>query len=202
MDKVMDLLYDEDVTGNVQKDLIRTWSDLAFEQIFSDDRATFGWLRLGWVPRLRGMDSDFGVLPIPKIYEASDTVYYSTINVHTACALAIPINAAGDQERLDRTSIIIEALAAESKYTLIPAYYEVSLRTKHIRDEASDEMLDIILANRVLDLGDVYNFNDFGMEFYRRAQANDRNLLSFYERHENRVNREIDRLIERIQRLD
>lgn len=202
MDKVMDLLYDETVTGNVQKDLFSNWDDLSFERIFGGDRATFGWLRLGWVPRLRGMDSDFGILPIPKIWEANDTVYYSTINVHTSCALAIPINAAGNQERIEMTSIIIEALAAESRYTLTPAYYEVSLRTKHVRDERSNEMLDIILANRVLDIGDVYNFADFGIEFYRRATNNDRNLLSFFERHESRVNREIERLIGRIQNLD
>ncbi|MCL2095342.1 MAG: hypothetical protein FWH10_00390 [Oscillospiraceae bacterium] len=202
MDKVMDLLYDEDVTGNVQKALFSDWSDLAFENIFSDNRAAFGWLRLGWVPRLRGMDADFGILPIPKIYESNDTMYYSTVNVHTSCALAIPINSAGKSEIIERTTVIMEALAAESKYTLTPAYYDVSLRTKGIRDDESSEMLDIILANRVLDIGDVYNFADFGIEFYRRANNNDRALATFYERNENRVNRQIDLLIDKIQNLD
>jgi len=199
MDKVMDLLYDESVTGNVQKP---AFSGVAFEEVFGSNRAAFGWVRLYMIPMLRGMDADFGILPIPKINESPDTVYYSTVNVHTACSLAIPVTSAGSSEILDRTTIIMEALAAESKYTLTPAYYDISLRTKHVRDDESSEMLDIILENRVLDIGDVYNFADFGIEFYRRAIANDRNLVSFYEKYESRVNKEIEKLIDKIQGLD
>jgi len=199
MDKVMDLLYDENVTGNVQKP---AFTNIAFEDVFGSNRAAFGWVRLYMIPMLRGMDADFGILPIPKIYESPDNIYYSTVNVHTACALAIPVTAAGSPEILDRTSIIMEALAAESKYTLTPAYYEISLRTKHVRDDESSEMLDIILENRVLDIGDVYNFADFGIEFYRRAIANDRNLVSFYEKFESRVVREIEKMIDKIQILE
>ena len=195
MNKAMDLLYDETVTGNVQKP---DFSGIDFGDIFSSNRVAFGWCRLYMIPRLRGMDADFGILPIPKIYEANDTIYYSTVNVHTACALSIPITA----QDLDRTAIIMEALSAESKYTLVPAYYDVSLKTKHSRDDESSEMLDIILSNRVLDIGDVYNFADFGIEFYRRAIANDRNLASFYEKYEGRVNKELDKLIVKIQGLD
>jgi len=195
MEKVMDLLYDENVTGNVQKP---AFSNIDFGDLFSSNRVAFGWCRLYMIPRLRGMDADFGILPIPKIYEAADTVYYSTVNVHTSCALAIPVTA----QDLDRTAIIMEALAAESRYLLPPAYYDVALRTKHARDDESSEMLDIILNNKVLDIGDVYNFAEFGIEFYRRALSSDRNLVSFYERYEARVEREIDRLIDRIQGLD
>jgi len=198
MEIAMDLMYDDSVTGNIQKPEFTAWSNLAFEDIFSSSRAAFGWVRMGWVPRMRAMEADFGILPIPKIWEADDLIYYSTVNVHTACALAIPVTSTN----LERTSIILEALAAESRYTLRPAYYEISLRTQHARDDESGEMLDIILANRVLDIGDVYNFADFGIEFYRLSLTNNRNLASFYERFETRVNREIERLIDRFADLD
>ena len=197
MEKVMDLLYDENVTGNVQKDVFDNWSKIAFQDIFSSGRAAFGWCRLFMVPNLRGMDDDFGILPIPKIYESSDTNYHSTVNVHTSCALAIPAVC----KDTDRTTIIMEALAAESKYTIQPAYYDIALYRKHSRDEDSREMLDIILSNRVLDIGDVYNFAEFGIEFYRRAKDNDRSLVAFYEKYESKVNKEIDKLIGRIQDL-
>ena len=39
----------------------------------------------------------------------------------------------------------------------VPAYYDVALTGKHIRDEDSAEMLDIILDGRVFDLGYIYN---------------------------------------------
>jgi len=197
MEKVMDLLYDEDVTGNVQKP---AFSGIDFGDLFSSNRVAFGWCRLMMIPRLRAMETDFGILPIPKIYESADTVYYSTVNVHTSCALSIPVTATvGD---LDRTAIIMEALAAESKYTLVPAYYDIALKTKHSRDNESSEMLDIILSNKVLDIGDVYNFAEFGIEFYRRAIANDRNLTSFYDKYESKVNKELGKLISKIEALD
>ena len=143
------------------------------------------------------MDTNFGILPVPKIFENTEE-YASTVNVHTACALAIPMTAI----EIDRTTIIMEAMAAESKYLLNPAYYEVSLKTKHSRDDESSEMLDLILTNRVIDIGDVYNFADFGIEFYRLAQSNDRNLASFYDKYENRVNTAIDKLIAKYEGLD
>ncbi|MCL2098834.1 MAG: hypothetical protein FWH24_00160 [Oscillospiraceae bacterium] len=198
MEKAMDLMYDDTVTGNIQKSEFGAWSDIPFEDLFRSGRAAFGWVRLGWVPLLRAMEADFGILPIPKIFESDDNIYYSTINVHTSCALAIPVTS----RDLDRTSIIMEALAAESRYTLVPAYYEVSLRTQHTRDDESSEMLDIILSNRVLDIGDVYNFADFGIEFYRLSLTNNRNLASFYDRFETRVERELERLIGRFEEMD
>lgn len=194
MEKAMDLLYDDNVTGNVQKPM---FANSPFEQIFTGDRAAFGWVRLYMIPRMRSMDTDFGILPIPKIYESIEG-YPSTVNVHHACALSIPVTAVD----IDRTTIIMEALAAESKYTLQPAYYEISLKTKHSRDDESSEMLDLILSNRVIDIGDVYNFADFGGDFYRLALTNNRNLASFYEKFQPRVEREIDKLIDKFADLD
>ncbi|MCL2815406.1 MAG: extracellular solute-binding protein [Oscillospiraceae bacterium] len=197
MEKTMDLMYDENVTGNLQKALFSKYPDASFENIFSADRAAFGWCRLYMIPQLRAMETDFGIVPIPKIYESIEG-YPSIVNVHHACALSIPVTTAD----MDRTTVIMEALAAESKYTLSPAYYEISLKTKHSRDDESAEMLDLILANRVIDIGDVYNFADFGNQFYQLAANNNRNLRSFYEKFESKVNNEINKLIAKFENLD
>jgi len=55
---------------------------------------------------------------------------------------------------------VIEAMAAESMYTMTPAYYEISLTQKYMRDEDSVEMLDIILATTCYDLGYIYNWGN------------------------------------------
>ena len=52
---------------------------------------------------------------------------------------------------LERTGIILEALARESSDTVIPAYYDVTLKNKLLRDDDSVKMLDIIFGNRKLD---------------------------------------------------
>jgi len=55
----------------------------------------------------------------------------------------------------ERTGIILEALAAESRNTVIPAYKETCLKTKFARDDESLGMLDIIFDNVVVDLGTI-----------------------------------------------
>ncbi|NLY68687.1 MAG: hypothetical protein GX067_02720, partial [Clostridiales bacterium] len=39
-----------------------------------------------------------------------------------------------------------------------PAYYEISLKTKYARDDESQEMLDIIFASTVYDLGNIFDW--------------------------------------------
>lgn len=200
--RALEFLCDPNVTGNIQKTAFSAaYGDgaIGFEQIFSSNRCAFAWVRLYMVPRLRFMDADFGILPIPKMYEHTEK-YISTVNVHTACSLAIPKSVS--EEDLNRTTIIMEALAAESSYHLPEAYYEVTLKGKQTRDEESREMLDLILSNRAIDLGDVYNFAGFGHDFYRLALYNDTNVTSFYERYESSVNTEINKLIAQFDRLD
>ncbi|MCL1858880.1 MAG: hypothetical protein FWF92_06565 [Oscillospiraceae bacterium] len=204
MDKAFILLYDENITGNVQKPEFEnagseSWSEResVFESIFTSDRAAFSWVRLYMIPRLRMMETDFGILPVPK-YDESIKGYPSTVNVHHACTLGIPVTT----DNLDRTTIIMEALAAESRYTVQPAYYEVSLKTKHSRDDDSAAILDLILSNRVIDVGDVYNFGGLGGDFYGLALTNDSNLASFYEKHESAVLEAINKTIENYQKLE
>ena len=45
-------------------------------------------------------------------------------------------------------------------YTLTPAYYDITLQGKAVRDEESADMLDIIFASRIFDLGNMYQLGD------------------------------------------
>lgn len=65
------------------------------------------------------------------------------------------------------TGLILEALVYESRYLLLPAYYDVNLKTKFARDDESSAMIDIILANRLYDLGDVYGWGEYVGVFQR-----------------------------------
>ena len=49
--------------------------------------------------------------------------------------------------------MILEVMAAESVSTVSPAFYDVCLEGKSVRDEESAEILDIIFANKVFDYG-------------------------------------------------
>lgn len=63
--------------------------------------------------------------------------------------IVVPITA-GDTER---TSVILKALAAKGYKNVFPAYFGVTLATKYARGAESAEMLEIVKAGRVYDLG-------------------------------------------------
>ena len=59
-------------------------------------------------------------------------------------------------KELDRTSVIMEALAVETKNWVYEPYYELALKSRYTRDDngRSAEMLDLMLETRTIDLGD------------------------------------------------
>jgi len=157
---------------------------------FDDGRIMFYIGSMALVPLFRGMEQDFGILPIPKFDEAQEK-YYTTMSVYNNGAIYIPTT----NENLERTGILIEALSAESRYTLHPAYYDVTLKTKLSRDDESSAMLDILFSNRIIDVGATYNFGGIldlvmsGKEF-----------VSGYEKLEAKANTAIQKLIDELER--
>ncbi len=97
------------------------------------------------VPRdYRSMDTDFGVLPYPKLDEDQETYY--TLAEQWSIMLSVPTTA--DAEYV---GTILEVLAAESVSTVSPAFYDVCLEGKSIRDNESAAVLDILFANKLFD---------------------------------------------------
>ena len=96
---------------------------------------------------MRNMEADFGILPLPKYDEAQDT-YYG--RMEDGWVYVIP-NAPQDTELV---GTIFEALSAESRNYVIPAFFDIALTNKYMRDTDSEEMLNMIFNNVLVDLGD------------------------------------------------
>ena len=62
------------------------------QQIFAEDRAVFFTETLQCVRRLRTMDTDFGVIPMPKFDETQET-YLSMVHWWAMSMLSVPLNA-------------------------------------------------------------------------------------------------------------
>ena len=121
---------------------------------------------------MRDMNTDYGFLPVPK-YDETCEKYYTKVDAgnHMLC---IP-KTVSDTER---TSIILEALAAEGYRTVIPAYYEVALQRKYTRDVESSDMLDIIKEGRVFDIGYYFLGDSLSLVGYDMAKAGKNNFAS------------------------
>ena len=205
IEKAMDIMYNKEEVLNIQSDIADGGTNSvnwlrAYHSAFEEDRALFMWVRMRVVEKFRGMDSDFGIIPMPKFDENQEN-YQSVVNAYTGVLLGVP-KTAGD---LDRTSVILEAMSAESKYTLQPAYYDVVLQRKFARDEESSEMLDIIFGNRVYDIAGIY-FQETWLEFIRLCEGNgrqgDRNITSYYDKKQNSIQKAIDKVVLRFEEMD
>ncbi len=140
-------LYAEAVSGYSD-----VWVE-CLDVVFESDRALFNICWMNRASLFRNMETDFGIIPLPKYDEGQDG-YHSFVSMYCANSIEIPKTA----QDLERTGIIIEALSCESMYLLTPAYYDKTLKSKESRDEESSRMLDVIFATTIYDLGYMFNW--------------------------------------------
>lgn len=107
---------------------------------------------LGSVKKMRDVDYEIGVVPMPK-YDEAQPEYRSYI-YHGAGSMGIP-KTNSDPER---AGVICEYLAAYSHDTVRETYFNETLDFKYIQDEEGQKMLDIIFANGTVDLTAVYGW--------------------------------------------
>ena len=105
------------------------------------------------------MEADFGILPYPK-YDEAQKNYYTTILRRYSVA-AIPITASNS----GNSAMIPEALAADGLQNIVPKYYEIALKNKYTRDEASGQVLDLIKNSLYLEFTDIY-FTDLNSSVF------------------------------------
>ena len=186
IDKIFEVTYDNNAWFRMTED---SNASMTLNTMFENERGLFLNSTFFYISALRNMTSDFGILPYPKYTESQDS-YYS--RVEGGEIGFIPVT----NSSLELTGVMLEALSAESARTVIPAYYEVALKTKFTRDPESADMLDIIFNSRIYDLGDTY-WCDFLRDgiFKTMFTDNDRALVSKLESIEGRLNKAIESTI-------
>ena len=145
---------------------------------------------------LRQMDVEFGIIPYPK-WDLSQPDYtpYTAGNYHPV--ISVPSN----NDDIDNTSIILEAMAYEGRKTITPAFYESLLKTKTARDVESLDMLDFIFGNLSYDIGNMYNFGEITGVFGYAMSTNIRqNVVSTITRESGKWQKAIDNLVTEIEK--
>ncbi|MBQ8400967.1 MAG: hypothetical protein IJX14_03465 [Clostridia bacterium] len=119
--------------------------------LFCEGNSLFAGMTLGnttW--GMRDLDLDYAIIPMPKWDEAQERHY--TVVGGGAIAEAVLQTASN----LEMIGAVTEAMNAEGWKELVPAYYDITLKYKGVRDEDSIAMLDQILEDRIYDFGYVY----------------------------------------------
>ena len=152
-------IYYENNSAYIWKSAMDYFPETQPLDMFAGGKGLIASARLAGIPILRGMDTDFGIIPYPKFNEAQRE-YVSFSDGHTSM-MTIP-NTVSSPEII---GTIMEALSAVNYNTVMKAYYDINLQTKFARDEESSDMMDIIIKKRIFDLGYVYNSATGSMGF-------------------------------------
>ena len=188
VDKIYEIMWDENIWCRNDR-LENLWPES--KKLFSDNRALFAAQTFYFLNEFRDIDTNFGIIPYPKFTE-DQLQYYARVQGGSKMPIVPVTNLSPD-----KAGAILEAMACESYKTVIPQYYEVSLKRKNARDSESEEMLDLIFSNRVYDLGDTWWCNDFRDGLLRPMFTdNNRNLVSEIEKFEPKMNAIIDNLMQ------
>ena len=91
---------------------------------------------------------------------------------------------------------MLDALGAESKNVLTPAYYDQYLKSKGTRDNDSEEMLDVIFGSMTYDIGYLYNFGELGGMVLNMVNGYQTDLASRYAKYESKALTAIDKMVE------
>ena len=152
LDKLIKIMRDEDFSYNYHDKASALGYHLQTTAMFQEGRGLFWVTNLQIVIRLRDLVADFGIVPVPKYDENQEE--YANVVWTVGSYTAVPVSCA-DTEFV---GAVLETMAAKSCELLKPAYYDVALTSKFLRDEESAVMLDLVFSQRVFDLGLAYNF--------------------------------------------
>ena len=168
---IYELMDDDTQYFNRQKYTNYTLNDAI--AMFNEGRAMFLIRPIQSLFVMRSMDSDFGILPLPKL-TADQEEYGSAINLYVATVAAIPLSVADPE----RSATVLSLMACESHYNINPALYETVLGEKLIRDEDSAAMLDITFDSAMYDTGLIWNFGNITTTLLANTSTDIASLLA------------------------
>ncbi|MBE6657623.1 MAG: hypothetical protein E7604_04175 [Ruminococcaceae bacterium] len=157
-------------------------------EYFKAGRSLFYNETMGNAQKLRQMDIDFGILPGPKWNEEQETYFNCGGNPYFMCILTTNAD-------LERTGIVMEALAYESVNTVKVAAYDEMLEGKVSRDNDSEAMLDIIYTTLVYDHPIAATYLNTQITDNYMFKGKD-DYASFFSKFEKKINSEIAKYLE------
>lgn len=154
-------LYKNEKALDLMKKLVDAWSEgdgytyyeggvhgPSISMFFENGHALFSQRVPNDVYKLRTMEDDIGILPMPK-YDEEQESYCSAAWGGAVWTLPKTF----DMNKEDNLGTVLEAMSYYGYKDVIPVYKEVALKTKTARDDESSDMLDIVFSTIYFDFG-------------------------------------------------
>jgi len=139
---------------------------------------------------------DYGILPLGKYDEEQEKHY--TYADSFSMLFGIPSSTPAPEF----SGFMIEALSHASQTTTLPAYYEITCKTKYTYDPQSAEMLDLIFDGIVFDPAMIYNVEGASTIFTDIAKSGKNNFASSYKQIEKKAKVSISRIVKDIESFE
>lgn len=162
-------------------------------QIFANDQVLYFQHIPEALLELRQSTNDFGIIPLPK-FTADQTDYITPITHYAATFTSIPKTA----KDIERSATVLNLLAAESSYEVMPELYDTVLGVKYVRDDSSSKMLDIIFDNRTYDIGNICNYGDVAYNVHIVYYKTPDSFVSKLESKKSSAEKALEKMIEQI----
>lgn len=195
-DKLVDVverIYDLFYTGN--STLLMDLNDFPknVAEIFSNGNSLFlqEYLFLAAEDYFRESEFDYGIVPLPKYDEAQENYRSFAEGAYAAIPITNP--------NTERSGVLLEALTAEGYKQIYPAYFEIALKDKYLRDEQSTEMLDLVSDTMTVSFSFVYdNWQGFGHLFGKifGVKTGTTDVASYYEKNLKTAQKRVDKILE------
>ena len=96
---------------------------------------------------LREMQDPYGIIPMPKLNEEQEN--YIALVQNSSLMMGVPMTV--PDSKFPTVCAVLEAWCAENYRTVMPAIYEVALKSKYSQDSLSSQMIDIIHDHTTTD---------------------------------------------------
>jgi len=160
---------------------------------FQEQQSVFLINSLYGAEKLRDVQFDYGILPMPKMdtdqteYYTGTTDYYSLLSIPSCM----------DESRLPLIGATLELLAANSYRKVTPAYFEVIMKDKYLMTDENVEMYNLLLENVRYNFGVVNSISLADIQHLVRdvLQKDAGNFTSAYAEKENAAQSALDELL-------
>lgn len=142
--------------------------------------------------KLRDMNDDIGILPMPK-YDVNQEQYYAAAWGGAVWTLPKTF----DMANAENLGILLDAMSYVTWRDVVPVYKEVALKTKTARDNESEAMLDLIYNSVYFDFGTNIMYDALLAETVLKDMWNDKSSGTIVSTMEKYMN-DIDKFIEDI----
>ena len=135
---------------------------------------------------------------MPKFDEAQEK-YYTPCSATMSYGVVIPKSA----PNVEFSAFMTEVMACEAKNNITDAYYETILKSRDLKDEQSEEMLDKYIFNNVVyDLGVIYDFGTISSMISNLMSEKSSNIVSALESKKDSINQAINDTVEKYKNVE